>query len=143
MVALKPPAGEPLPEPAILGDETYLVGQRGYLFVGATVTRDGFDTSTTKGAAQWLLDHAAALIPSLRGWGVAEHWASLRPGTPDDLPMLGRSVLDDLFIAGGQFRSGILYTPAIAEGISALIAGKNMAFDSGAFDPRRFSGNSR
>jgi glycine oxidase len=143
MLALKPPTGEPVPEPAILGDDTYLVGQRGYLFVGATVTREGFDTGTTKSAAQWLLDHAAALIPSLRGWDVAEHWAGLRPGTPDDLPVLGRSVLDSLFIAGGQFRSGILYTPTIADAISALVVGKKPAFDFVAFDPGRFSGSNQ
>ncbi len=141
MLALAPPAGDAIPGPAILGNDVYLVEQRGQLFVGATVTREGFDTSTTTSAAEWLLDRAASLIPALRGWTVAEHWAGLRPGTPDDLPVLGRSAVDGLFIAGGQYRSGILYTPAIADFLAANVLGKNTPFDLAAFDPRRFGGS--
>ena len=140
MLALEPPAAEPVPQPAILGNEVYLVGQRGRQFIGATVTREGYDTSTTGPAADWLLDCAAALVPCLQNWTIAEHWAGLRPGTPDDLPVLGRSVLDGLFVAGGQFRSGILYTPAIADAIAAEMLGKDTPFDLAAFDPRRFAG---
>jgi glycine oxidase len=140
MVALGPPAGGSIPVPAILGSEVYLVGQRGLLSVGATMTREDYDTSVTQSAADWLLDRAAALVPSLRSWEVAERWAGLRPGTPDALPVLGQSVLDGLFIAGGQFRSGILYTPAIADALAAQILGRSPRFDLTAFDPRRFAG---
>jgi glycine oxidase len=140
MLALDPPKGESLPDSAIFGNEVYLVGQRGQLSIGATVTREGFDTSITQSAADWLLNRAAALVPSLRGWTVAEHWAGLRPGTPDDLPVLGQSVLEGLFIASGQYRSGILYTPAIADALAAHVLGRNAPFDLTAFDPRRFNG---
>ena len=140
MLALQPPAGESVPGPAILGSEVYLVGQRGLQFIGATVTRDGFDTSITKSAANWLLERAATLVPSLRSWEVAEHWAGLRPGTPDDLPILGRSVLDGLFVAGGQFRSGILYTPAIADALAAQVLSEGAQIDLAGFNPRRFAG---
>lgn len=141
MLALEPPAGETLPGPAILANDIYLVGQRAHLLVGATVTREGFDTSTTGPAAAWLLERAVSLMPALRDWALVEHWAGLRPGTPDDLPVLGRSAVDNLFVASGQFRSGILYTPAIAEAMAARVLGKDAAFDLAAFDPRRFSGS--
>lgn len=140
MLALEPPAGESLPVSAILGNEVYLIAQRGQLFIGATVTREGFDTSVTKSAADWLLDRAAALVPSLRGWAVAEQWAGLRPGTPDDMPVVGQSFVDGLFIAGGQFRSGILYTPAIADALAAHVLGRTAPFELTAFDPGRFAG---
>jgi len=126
-----------------MGSEVYLVAQRGYLLIGATVTREGFDTSTTRAAADWLAGRASLLIPSLRNWDVAEQWAGLRPGTPDDLPILGKSAIDNLFIAGGQFRSGILYTPAIADALSALVLGKDSSFDIRAFDPGRFGESNR
>ncbi|HEY3636934.1 MAG TPA: glycine oxidase ThiO [Rhizomicrobium sp.] len=140
MLALEPPAGETMPASAIVGNDIYLVGQRGQFLVGATVTREGFDTSTTDAAGRWLFDGAASLIPSLGRWSVAEHWAGLRPGTPDDLPVLGISLIDNLFIASGQYRSGILYAPAVADALAALIQGQDAPFDLAAFNPGRFRG---
>lgn len=138
MIALEPPEGETLPRPAIGGNEIYLVAQRGQLIVGATVERKGFDTSVTRTARDWLIDGAVALMPSLEKWSVAEHWAGLRPGSPDDLPIMGPSILDGLFIASGQYRNGILYAPAIAEAMTAMLLGLEIPFDVSAFDPRRF-----
>ncbi len=139
MLALRPPAHEALPGAAIGGNDIYLVVQREHLLVGATVAREGFDSSLSDAASDWLLARAAALIPSLRIWSIVERWAGLRPGSPDDLPILGRSALDGLFIASGQFRSGILYAPAIAEVLSAIVLEKNTPLDIAAFDPHRFA----
>jgi glycine oxidase len=138
MLALEPPEGESLPGPSIVGADIYMVPQRGRLLVGATVQRVGFDSGLTSAAAEWLLERAQLLMPCLSGWKRVEHWAGLRPGSPDDLPILGRSILDGLFVASGQFRSGILYTPAIAEVVCALVLGKDSPVDITSFDPRRF-----
>jgi glycine oxidase len=78
------------------------------------------------------------LMPDLAGWTLAEHWAGLRPGSPDGLPMLGPGALDKLFVASGQFRNGILFAPAIAEAVCAIVRGQRPAIDIAAFDPRRF-----
>jgi glycine oxidase len=138
MLALGPPAGEPLPRISIGGNDVYLVAQRDCLLVGATVSRAGFDTRLTESAARWLIDRAMTLIPSLRDWTVVEHWAGLRPGSPDGLPLLGRSAMEGLFIASGQYRNGILFAPAIADAMRALLLGETAPPDIGAFDPRRF-----
>jgi glycine/D-amino acid oxidase-like deaminating enzyme len=114
------------------------VTQRDRLLVGATVSCAGFDTGLTEAAARWLIDRAVAVIPSLRDWPVVEHWAGLRPGSPDDLPLLGRSAMENLFIASGQYRNGILFAPAIADVMRALLLGEAAPPDIGAFDPRRF-----
>jgi glycine oxidase len=142
MIALEPPSGEALPGPGIFGNDIYMVAQRGRLCVGATVQRVGFDSSLTDAASAWLHQRAVSLIPGLRDWPVVEHWAGLRPGSPDDQPILGESTLGGLFIAGGQFRSGILYTPAIAEAVAALVLGNRVPFDIAAFAPRRFAQHS-
>ncbi|HEX4079271.1 MAG TPA: FAD-dependent oxidoreductase [Rhizomicrobium sp.] len=141
MLAFDAPAGEKLPGPGLFGNDIYMIAQRGRLCVGATAERVGFDSSLTDAASSWLLDRGASLIPALRRWPVAEHWAGLRPGSPDDQPILGASALDGLYIAGGQFRSGILYTPAIAEALTALVLGNRVPFDFAAFTPRRFARN--
>lgn len=139
MIALEPPSDAALPRPAIGGTGIYLVAQRGQLVVGATVERVGFDSRVNGAAADWLFEGASALIPSLAGWRIAEQWASLRPGSPDDQPILGPGALAGLMIASGQYRNGILYAPAIAEAVSALILGGEVALDLAPFDPRRFA----
>jgi len=135
MIALEP-AGAALPKHVIWGNGVYLVPRKGRLLVGATVSRDGFDTRPTATAAQFLFDRAATLLPDLAQWMLAEHWAGLRPGSPDDLPILGRSALENLFIASGQFRNGILFAPAIADLMFRLVM-KGEA-EIAAFSPGRF-----
>jgi glycine oxidase len=127
-----------LPQRIIWGNDIYLVARRGRLLVGATVSRQGFDTSTTQNAARWLLDGAIQLAPGLREWDLVEHWAGLRPGSPDDLPLIGPSPLDSLFIASGQHRNGILLAPAIAERMRQIVLENASPEDISAFDPRRF-----
>lgn len=138
MLALETPGSETLPEPSVGGGEIYLVSQRGRLLVGATVERVGFDSSLTAQSSEWLLDQALALMPCLRDWTIAEHWAGLRPGSPDDLPIIGESTVPGLFVASGQYRNGVLYAPAIADAVTAMMTGKPVPGYLSAFDPRRF-----
>jgi glycine oxidase len=141
MLALEPPHDETLPVPSIGGGEIYLVSQRERLLIGATVERVGFDSSLTEESSEWLLNQAVALMPCLRDWPIAEHWAGLRPGSPDDLPIVGETVVPGLFVASGQYRNGVLYGPAIADAVTLMVTGKPAPEYFSAFDPRRFSAN--
>jgi glycine oxidase len=49
--------------------------------------------------------------------------AGLRPGTPDNLPIVGRGAVDGLVLATGHFRNGILLTPLTADAVAATLAG--------------------
>lgn len=138
MLALDPPGGEALPEPSIGCDEVYLVSQRERLLIGATVERAGFDSSLSAKSSEWLRDQAVALMPCLCDWPVAEHWAGLRPGSPDDLPIIGETVVQRLFVASGQYRNGVLYAPAMADAVAAMVTGKPAPGYFSAFDPKRF-----
>ena len=80
MIALAPLAGTALPIRLVWGNEIYLVPRHDRLFVGATVSREGFDTRATSAAGQWLRKRAVELMPALQGWKLTEHWAGLRPG---------------------------------------------------------------
>lgn len=139
MIALTPGAGAPLPAHVVWGNEVYLVPRHGQLFVGATATKSGFDTSLTDDAAQWLRSRAVGLMPGLAAWDEAEHWAGLRPGTPDDLPILGETAIQGLYVAGGQYRNGILFAPAMAEALCSLILERRSCIDIAAFNPSRFT----
>ena len=137
MIALAPPPGMALPGPMIWGNGVYLVPRPDRLLVGATVQEAGFDTSLTAEARDGLRARAERLIPSLRQWSLAEHWAGLRPKSRDGLPLLGPAHSRNLFIAGGQFRNGILFAPAIAQMMADLVLGKGQIIPD--FDPRRFA----
>ncbi|HTT97372.1 MAG TPA: glycine oxidase ThiO [Rhizomicrobium sp.] len=139
MLSLVPPEGTPLPTHVVWGNDVYLVPRGGRLLVGATLEDVGFDTGLTKGAEDWLSDQAVSLMPSLKDWKIAEHWAGLRPGSPDGLPLLGPTAVNGLFVASGQYRNGILFAPVVAEMLSGLVLERTIDF--AAFDPRRFHGS--
>jgi glycine oxidase len=136
MIALSPPPGTPLPGPVVWGAGVYCVPRHGRLLVGATVQEAGFDTSPTSEGRDRLRGGALRLMPALADWSLSDHWAGLRPKSPDGLPLLGPTVTQGLFVAGGQYRNGILFTPAIAQEMAELLLGRGAVIP--AFDPRRF-----
>lgn len=137
MIALEPPQGVALPERVVWANGVYLVPREPHLLVGATMENAGFDTALTREAANWLLDRALGAMPALKDWRVADHWAGLRPGSPDGLPILGATLMDGLYAATGQYRNGILFAPAVAELVCRVVLDQAPA--PRAFDPRRFA----
>ncbi len=142
MIALAPPHSKGLPAPVVWGEGVYCVprphlGEGGRLLVGATVEEKGFDTTLTQEARDTLHAAAQKLMPALADWTVADHWAGLRPKSPDGLPLLGPTVKDGVFVAGGQYRNGILFAPAIAQEMADQVMGKVAVVPD--FDPRRFT----
>ena len=67
-----------------------------------------------------------------------EHWSSFRPGTADELPLIGPSGQDGLWLASGHYRNGILQAPLTAQLIAEeLLEGKRSDMNE-LVDPRRF-----
>ena len=137
MLALAPPEAATLPGRVVWGGGVYMVPRGEHLLIGATMENAGFDTAVTQDARRHLAAGAFSVMPELESWSVADHWAGLRPGSPDGLPLLGPSVLEGLYVASGQFRNGILYAPAVAELLCRLVL--KPAEEELAFDPRRFA----
>ncbi len=135
MIALAKPPGDEMPDPVIWGDGVYLVPRADRLLVGATVEEAGFDLALTDAARDGLRARAEGLLPRLKDWTLVEHWAGLRPRSPDGLPLLGR-LRDGVHVAGGQYRNGILFAPAIADHMRDLVLGRDTVIPE--FDPRRF-----
>ncbi len=125
--------------PCVVQDEeVYLVPRPGgRLLVGATVERVGFRKEVTAGGVSGLIAAAVRLLPDLSGAVFVRAWSGLRPGTPDDLPILGRSPIPGLFLATGHFRNGILLAPATAIRMVDLFSGAQ-APDMAAFSIDRF-----
>jgi glycine oxidase len=78
------------------------------------------------------------MVPALAEARILEAWAGLRPGTPDDLPILGATSTPGYFVATGHFRNGILLAPVTAQVMAQLITGAQPDNDLSAFSPMRF-----
>jgi glycine oxidase len=119
--------------------EIYIVPRStGKILIGATVEDVGFDKSVNASTIQDLLSAAAKYLPGLAAAPITQNWAGLRPGTPDDLPILGPMEIPRAFVASGHFRNGILLAPITARIMADLIQGRTSPLDIMAFSPARF-----
>jgi glycine oxidase len=106
----------------LASERIYLVPRRdGRLIAGATVEEQGFETAVTAGGVHELLREAYRLLPDVAEMELVEAAAGLRPGTPDNLPLVGPAPLDGLLWATGHYRNGILLAPHTAEAIADLL----------------------
>lgn len=123
----------------VKGASIYLVPRSdGRVALGATVEEQGFDTTVRAGSVADLLADARAVLPALDELELVETHAGLRPGTPDNVPILGRSALEGLVIATGHFRNGVLLTPATADAITQVVCDATAPEAIAAFSPRRW-----
>ncbi|RCJ23092.1 thiazole synthase [Nostoc sp. ATCC 43529] len=121
MLSLRVPEFVPeLPLKRILyGQNIYIVPRRDRsLIIGATNEDVGFTPHNTPDGIQTLLQAAIRVYPQLKNYPIQEFWWGFRPGTPDELPILGASHCQNLTLATGHYRNGILLAPVTA----ALIA---------------------
>jgi glycine oxidase len=112
----------------------------GRVVVGATVEEKGWDTTVTAGAVRELLEDATEVIPALGEFELIETLARLRPGTPDNGPIIGSSALPGLVMATGHYRNGVLLTPITADAVAAAVVGEPIATVAEPFSPERFVG---
>jgi glycine oxidase len=130
---------DPVCERIIVTERVYVVPRGdGRLVVGATVEELGFDTRVTAGGVYELLREAYRALPEVAELELVEVTAGLRPGTPDNAPLIGPVGLDGLVLACGHYRNGLLLAPVTAEAVTATLAGEEVAAELGAADPGRF-----
>jgi len=124
----------------VRGRSLYLVPRAsGRIVVGATVEEQGFDTSVTVEGIHQLLHDAAVLVPGLLDLELAEIGAGLRPGSPDNEPIIGATTVPGLFVASGHHRNGILLTPVTADAVTGLFGVGPEVPEIAGFGPERFT----
>ncbi|HEX2707118.1 MAG TPA: glycine oxidase ThiO [Solirubrobacterales bacterium] len=129
------------PAQRILASErVYLVPRTdGRLIVGATVEERGFDTTVTAGGILELLREAYRLLPDVAEMELLGSFAGLRPGTPDNLPLVGPGAIEGLVLATGHYRNGILLAPLTGAAIAAQLAGAPLPDAATPANPGRSS----
>ncbi|MER8070768.1 glycine oxidase ThiO [Streptomyces sp. NPDC094034] len=124
----------------VRGSHVYLVPrENGELVVGATSEELGWDTTVTAGGVYELLRDAHELVPGITELPLTETLAGLRPGSPDNAPLLGPTALPGLSLATGHHRNGVLLTPVTGDAMAAVLTTGELPPEARAFSPSRFS----
>ena len=111
----------------------------GEVLIGSTTEEKGYDTSCTYEKLQGLVEGAIKCIPRLQESHIKRTWAGLRPGTPDELPILGFvEGVKGYINACGHFRTGILTSALTGQIISELVEHGKASFDITPFSLSRF-----
>lgn len=107
----------------ILSDEHYVIPRRdGRILVGSTLEYTGFDKSTTEHAREELMAHAFRIFPPLERYQIERHWAGLRPGSKDGIPLIGCVPgHNGLYVNTGHFRNGVVMGFASARLLADLL----------------------
>ncbi|HEX6522827.1 MAG TPA: glycine oxidase ThiO [Streptosporangiaceae bacterium] len=122
----------------VRGADIYLVPRAdGEMIIGATQEERGHDQTVTAGAVHDMLHDAMSVLPVTSELILAETCAGLRPGTPDNGPIVGRA--DGLLIATGHYRNGILMSAATADAVLAYLCGQRPEAEWNAFTPGRLA----
>ena len=109
----------------LFAPDVYIVPRRdGRIVIGATSEEVGFTPHNTPAGIQLLLERAIRLYPQLQQYPIQEFWWGFRPTTPDELPILGSSPCQNLTLATGHYRNGILLAPITATLIADSILGQ-------------------
>ncbi|WP_030348459.1 glycine oxidase ThiO [Streptomyces sp. NRRL S-1022] len=123
----------------VRGSHVYLVPrENGELVVGATSEELGWDTTVTAGGVYELLRDAHELVPGITELPLTETRAGLRPGSPDNAPLLGPSGLAGLLLATGHHRNGVLLTPVTGDVLAHTLVAGELPEEARPFAPQRF-----
>jgi glycine oxidase len=123
----------------VRGSQVYLVPREsGELVIGATSEELGWDTTVTAGGVYELLRDAHELVPGITELPLTETRAGLRPGSPDNAPLLGPTDLPGFLLATGHYRNGVLLTPVTGDAMAHALTTGELPEEARPFTPRRF-----
>lgn len=131
--------GQPVTNHIVRTPDIYLVPRHsGELVVGGTMEEQGFDTTPIAGAVMEMLREAWRVLPGTAELALAEVGVGLRPALRDNMPAIGASALDGLFVSTGHYRHGIMLAPISSTLLAEQIVSGTASESLRAFDPRRF-----
>jgi glycine oxidase len=131
--------GEQLAQRLVRTPRCYVVSRAdGEVVVGATVEERGFDTAVTADGVFRLLEAAHEVLPDVAELEFVEASARLRPGTPDNAPLIGEH--DGVIWATGHHRNGVLLAPITAAAVAAIVTGEDSPAAVEPFAAARFAG---
>lgn len=126
-IRLPSPLGDPAFQPVVTGEDIHIVPLGdGEYWVGATVEFPSAGELTADAdRLQEIWQGAIALCPALEQSTILQTWSGLRPRPSDrPAPVIERlSGYQNIFVATGHYRNGILLAPATALAVREAILG--------------------
>jgi glycine oxidase ThiO len=111
----------------IYAPNSYIVPrQDGKIVIGATVEDNGFTQGNTAAGIAQLLNNAIAVYPAIADMQITETWWGFRPHVPNEIPLIGASDYENLILATGHYRNGILFAPITAKLVTDFIVDRYM-----------------
>ena len=108
--------------------------------IGGTESSVGFDDRCTASARRALVEGASRIVPSMVDAEVVDHWAALRPVTPDGIPIVGlASGWQNACLALGGGRKGMLFGPAMGKAAVDLLLEGSTSLSVDPCSPERFA----
>ena len=140
ILRMKPRDGRPLDRDVQGAGVTLFHREGGQIWMGSTEERTGFNLEPSVAARDRLMAGAVRIMPAMSDAELLQHTACLRPVTPDWLPILGRATgWDNVYLATGAGKKGLLLSPGIGKGIADLISAGSTDVPLQGFEPDRFS----
>lgn len=94
------------------------------LRVAGTAELAGFDAGVNAARCEAILRRAQHLFPRLEPAGKVEYWAGLRPATPGNVPIIGRSRIGNLFYNTGHGTLGWTLACGSGQAIADIVSGR-------------------
>jgi glycine oxidase len=125
----------------ILVNSQYVIPRRdGRILAGSTIEEMGFEKITTEDACKELRQAAINIVPDLKDYPIENHWAGLRPGSPNGIPYIGEHpFVKGLFLNSGHFRNGVV----MSLGSARLLVDLLLKRDDPILDPTPYLPRSR
>lgn len=118
ILRLRAPSSRPIATRIVRTPRCYVVTRDGgEVVIGATVEERGYDTTVTADGVYRMLEAAIEVLPDVGELELIEASARLRPGTPDNLPVVGTASVPGLIWATGHNRNGVLLAPLTADAV--------------------------
>lgn len=102
----------------------------GHILAGSTIEDAGFDKSSPQQTLDWLARRSGEIFPPLRELQPVRHWAGLRPGSRDNVPVISQHPRwQNMWLNIGHFRYGVTMAPGSANLLKQLISGEKPAIN--------------
>ena len=98
------------------------LGQR--LRVAGTAEFNGYNTEHNEVRCQALIQRTHALFPELNPAGEPEFWNGLRPATPSNVPLVGKTRMPNLFLNTGHGTLGWTMACGSGQALADIVSGK-------------------
>jgi len=92
--------------------------------IAGTAELTGYDTSISKTRCDALIDRASELWPDAGDYSTAEYWAGLRPATPGNVPIIGKTRYSNLYLNTGHGTLGWTLSCGSASVLAETISGR-------------------